>query len=217
MTVIDGQLDIFDLLSPEPVAEWSGELALPATPGDVGTFHDPGHPEAIYDAQQAWRSKYSVENGNFRFYRGWATYSESSGAESSHHTLLFNAGLSCHHFVGDECSCVNWYLSRIYCDGCNWWSGIHGSGKKAVHEYLDHCWPGWRDLPVIESKMKGYSYAYDFPADYPEAWKIAGAPMLDCRGNTKTGTRDVPGANPFGGYKVAVIQDCKQHNQKGEK
>ncbi len=214
MTTIDGQLSIFDLLEPKPV---SIPLSAFKRVSDAGTFFNPGTPEALEEALEAFRANHTKRGMRWKTYVGWQTHYETSGVGSAHKSAKFDSYLSCHHMVDEWCSCVKWHVSRIYCDGCKWWSGIHVSANNATHDFLDHCWPGWRDLPALEGKRIGYGEKFEFPPDYPKEFMITGAPILDCRGNSRTATRDVPGANEFGGYRVAITQDCKQHNQKGKK
>lgn len=214
MIAIQGQMNIFDLLQEQPRVDIT-HLMNPAA--DAGNFFDPGTPEALENALEAFRADHKSRGFKWKAYVGWHTYHESSGNGSAHHSAMYHSGLHCHHYVEDWCSCVKWYITRMYCDGCKWWSSIHVSANDAVHEFLDHCWPGWRDLPVMEGKRVGYETKFEFPDDYPKDFMVTGAPMLDCRGNSRTATRDIPGANKFGGYRVAITQDCQIHNQKGEK
>lgn len=211
--MIAGQLDIFDLIETDKPTVIPLDALKPVI--DAGTFHHPGTPEALEEKLLAFREDHKKRGFRWKTYVGWATYYETSGVGSDHKSAKFSSILHCPHNVEDWCSCVKWHVSRVYCAGCNWWSGIHVSTSDAVHEYLDHCWPGWRDLPVLEGKTVGYQKKFNLPADYPKEFMVTGAPLLDCRGNSRTATRDVPGGNQFGGYQVAMSQDCEQHNQKG--
>lgn len=209
MTIIDGQTDIFDLLNHQPPTII---MSMP----DAGTFTRPGDLQAMYERREAHYRDHHVMKGNWRPYRGWETRS-ASGKGSEHVAEGFSANLRCNYHSGIECYCVGTYVYRVYCHGCETWTGIYGKENEAWEAHLDACWLGWRDLPVVESKTSGYSYKYNYPENYPAKFKTPGAPIRDCRGNTKYGTRHVPGTEPFGGVKVGIIRDCKLHNQKGEK
>lgn len=216
MIAIDGQMDLFDLLASEADSGWSGELILPPTPGDIGTFLHPGDLEAMYDAKLAHRREFNVNKGNWKPYRGWSAQ-EASGKDSAHQATCYDAELRCSSHWGKGCQCVGSLVYRVYCHDCEHWTGIYEDGNQAWEAHLDHCWTGWRDLPVLESKVVSYSYKHTPPADYPAKFLQPGAPIRDCRGLTKYATRHVPGHNQYGGVMVGVIRDCKQHNQKGEK
>ncbi|MHC6175438.1 DUF6349 family protein [Glutamicibacter sp. X7] len=201
---MDGQMELLDLLEPEPTV----------ITGDPGTFAMPGDLEAMAQAKDAHFEKFNVHRGNWRPYRGW-TPSSGTGQGSEHLAAAFNADLRCHASHKDArrpCHCVGGYYYRVYCFGCNHWTGIYDRENGAWEEHLDHCWPGWRDLPVIEAtpnESGGYKYA--MPDNYPPDWMVPGAPTRDCRGLSKVATRHVPAGNQFGGVKTAVIQECKQH------
>jgi hypothetical protein len=107
-------------------------------------------------------------------------------------------------------------LYRIYCAGCNAWTGVHEDENAAAEDHLDRCWAGWRALPVIESTMKQTGgYNYPMPEDYPTEWQVPGAPIRECRGRTRYGTRHVPGGSPYGGYKTAVLRGCSGTHRNG--
>jgi len=209
MMTIDGQLDIFELLT-------DGELVPTEVVLGAGSFMFPGDFEAMYNQKKAWHAEYHVDKGNWRPYRGW-TSNQFDGKDSAHLAESFDADLRCQHSRRRECSCVGSLVYRVYCHGCGHWTGIHADENLAWEEHLDHCWPGWRDLPVLESKQVGYGYKWDIPADYPTPFQQPGAPIRDCRGSGPFAGRHVPRSNQFGGLKVAVFQDCKQHNQKSDK
>ena len=90
-------------------------------------------------------------------------------------------------------------LYRVYCEGCGNVSAIHDTENAAVEDYLDQCWHGWRDLPIITAKPKDDGgHRFKLPEGYPEAFTIDGAPVRTSR--TPGATRHVPGRSPFGGY-----------------
>lgn len=204
MKHMDGQTDLLELMI-QPV----GTQSL-----DVGTLNEPGNLDDMVDAKRAHFQEFNVDNGNWKPYRGlqgtWVT-----GHRSDHHAQCFDADLRCQHYWRNPCQCVGSLVYRVYCAGCDWWGSIHDKENRATEEYLDHCWPGWRELPVIESTMKpngGYTYA--FPSDYPAEWQVPGSPIRTCRGADTIGGRHVPGRSPYGGVDAAVIRKCKKHGEK---
>jgi len=167
------------------------------------------HPDQFDYAAPCYRSWVGDE---FRMYRGWhETRTGRNAYGTPHPTVMYYADLRCNHYRTD-CYCVGDLYYRAYCVGCEWWTPITDGENIAAGLILDHCWPGWRDLPTVESKPNA-KFGYDFalPADYPAEWQVPGAPVKECRDNTKTGTRHVPSRSPWGGYATAVTRECEAH------
>ena len=200
---IEGQLTIFDVLTEAPAI----------MEGDPGTFLHPGDFEAMHDQKNAWHDEYNVHNHNWRPYRGW-TPNSINGKDSAHVAQSFDADLRCQHYWRTPCECVGQLVYRVYCYGCEYWTGIHGNENEAWEEHLDHCWPGWRELPILESKQVGYGYQWAFPDNYPTKFKQAGAPLKDCRGVGPLASRHVPAGNTFGGLRLAAFQPCDKHTNR---
>lgn len=114
------------------------------------------------------------------------------GTSTRHSVWVMCAELRCDHF-SEPCYCVGGCLTRVYCSDCRWWSAPSHDEGDAVRAYHDHCWPGWRNLPVLSAADK-------LTDDYPEEWKVPGAPVVTTR--PPIGTRNVPGRSPFGGYDM---------------
>lgn len=204
---MDGQLDIFELLKPE-----SPTIDLDALTGFTMAELHPDEFDAI---ALAWREAYQEKPWNeWRMFPGWDESQTGRNAIGTPHpTFTYTASILCSHWRettaanrAGYCQCVKGMCYRIYCVGCEWWTPVADDENEAAELMLDHCWPGWRELPVIEGKQS---------ADYPSEWQAPGAPIRECRGLTKYATRHVPGGSPYGGYRTAVIRDCKQHNKEG--
>ena len=213
---LPGQLDLLSLLE-EPTAEPMDRSQL------VGwTFYETD-PDKLDAYHRAWVDfHHALPHGEWKGFPGW--HEEMTGrnaaAGSPHPSFTYWADLRCRHWLEATaeqrsrgyCQCVGKHmLYRVYCSGCDWWTPTFDRENLAVEAYLDRCWPGWRELPVLESRTKGYDYLFTYPDGYPEEFKTPGSPIRDCRGQTKWGTRHVAGGSPFGGYKVAVVQDCEVH------
>lgn len=205
MTIFGEQLDAFELMY--PVETMPDDVA----PGDIRLLLNPVSLELMFDAREAHFREFNVNKGNWKPYRGLSPQAVS-GRESEHPAQSFDSDLRCQHY-GRGCSCVGSLVYRAYCHECGHWTGIYDHENKAWEEHLDHCWPGWRDLPVLEGKRVGFGYEFTYPDDYPESFKVTGAPILDCRGDSTMGGKHVAGHSPFGGVKVGVIQDCQIHSQ----
>ena len=203
---ITGQTSIFDLL--EVKAPTEDQLAVVDGPG---TFWKPGNLQAMWEAREAHFNKFRGTHGEeWQPYRGWDA-DETCSKDSDHYAQVFDANLGCRHFGTAGCYCVGGFIYRAYCHGCQWWGPIRASANAAWEAQLDHCWPGWRDLPVIEASTSGYSYTYHVPKDYPAEWQVPGAPTKDCRGLTNISTRHVPAGNQYGGLKLGISQECDKH------
>lgn len=215
--MITGQLDMFALLKPEVAT-----VDLSALVGFTFRETDPDVLDAIH---LAWSTAYhELPHTQWRMFPGWreSQVARSLGTSNPHPTFVYAADLRCRHWTqatcaereANPCLCVGKeMISKAYCVSCDWWTPVTARENDAVELHLDHCWPGWRDLPVIESSMnpKG-GYKFDLPATYPQEWQTPGAPVRECRGMTRYGTRHVPMASPFGGYKTAVVRECVAHN-----
>lgn len=105
---------------------------------------------------------------------------------------------------------------RAVCEDCGWHTPIFvGRDRNLEAMWLDHAFPGWRDLPVIaESVPERPSTAAD-KAKYarwlarveenePDGWGRPGAPIITRPGDT-VATRSVPGRSPWGGFDVAQL------------
>ena len=97
------------------------------------------------------------------------------------------------------------------CSVCSW-QAITDDENTAVEAWHDHAMPGWRDLPTLPSKLRGHMGTRKmtpaleawFDANYPENFRVPGAPILTDRGGS--GMRHVPDYSPYGGF------DLSDHN-----
>lgn len=214
--MITGQMDMLELLRPEVVA--------PDIDGLTGFMFRETGPDVLDRINLAWSTAYhDLPHNEWRMFPGWrASHTgQNLGKDNPHPSFIYSADMRCRHWTqascaereANPCQCVgNDMVHKAYCSGCNWWTPIARDENSAVEMHLDHCWPGWRELPVVESKMKptgGYTFA--IPDTYPDGWKAPGSPIRECRGMTRYGTRHVPMGSPFGGYKTAVVRECEAH------
>lgn len=205
---------IDDLLHEEHVAalpEWTG---MPL--GQLVT--DYHHPDEL-DA--AWRRWIEI-NGHFDSIhrsRMWHRSYTSPHARIGNHTIdLYDVDLRCKAGLHDEhratlglgriCQCVGTTVTQAICAECSW---HHiGTEREVIEAWHDHAFPGWRDLPVLPTKLRGTMGGTKMTpkleewleANYPAEFRIPGAPILTTR--EKFGTRSVPGYSPFGGYDLSV-------------
>ena len=104
--------------------------------------------------------------------------------------------------------------TRAVCADCGWHTPIITEpGRNLQAMWLDHAYPGWRDLPVIPelspertssaaSQAKYARWLERVEDLYPDGWGIPGAPIITRAGDTVS-TRSVPGRSPWGGFDVA--------------
>lgn len=190
------QLDIFTVLEANERAERTAHLPRAFTDSTKFTAAE------LADAYEAWAD----ENGRFdcvRRSRMWhPAFCEPFGVDQPHSAWVMQADLRCDHY-GETCCCVTGYLYRVYCPDCQWWTQPTEGEGGAVRSYHDHCWPGWRELPVLT--RPNLDRKPKLPSDYPQEWQVPGAPIRTHR--TGIGTRNVPGYSPFGGYDM-TDPDC---------
>lgn len=221
MTIV--QLDLLDLLAEE-------EATTKAATGPIPWRHVPGFTQEhltldeIHRRITLWTDS-DANQGDPKIYpdgrREWIRYHGWREAMWNNHNPRSLHPAHC--FVSDtRCMghgtmsntdpdgahhCVGAYLYRIYCSACDWWTPPIDGENPVTEAYADHCWPGWRNLPPVRVTPKGMDHVWHFPDDYPEEWKVPGAPTLDDRG-PHGGTRHVPPGTyrtPFGGHSMSSV------------
>lgn len=123
--------------------------------------------------------------------------------------ILLDAELRCDHY-GDSCQCVGNLLYRAACLHCTFEGTIRDSENAASEDAQDHCFPGWRDLPIVaqvpeygsgaSGKKAMTNWIAKVETLYPTGWLQEGGPIRTRR--TAPGTRHVPLRTPFGGYDM---------------
>ncbi|GAA1681205.1 hypothetical protein GCM10010977_32300 [Citricoccus zhacaiensis] len=219
-TAVVGQLDALQLLT---------EL-LPTPTGPAEGFRLELTPAELAELEDQWRADYGRLRGDaWRPWRGWRLdlTSVNGGKGHPHASAMFTADLrSARLFravaaqrqsIRERLQDVGGYYHRVWCDGCQWWSGVHEAEADAVAEYLDHCWPGWDALPVLCPGKSPDKPRYLVPDDYPAAWQAAGAPWRDCRHSAAATRSHSSAAGPFDsaspGYSIGVANPECPHYQ----
>lgn len=187
------QIDLFDLLT----------LEEPIT-APLGFTTDVYSPEELIKSADRWRA----EHGNMGLWEKshmWHCTGYNFGNNrtivGNHPTAIMTSDTRCDHYGPKHCACVGDLLYRALCEGCGHTTAIHTSENAAVEDHLDHCWPGWRNLPTLT--RTGQDGAWKIPNDYPTEWQVPGAPVRTLR--QPMGTRHVPGRSPFGGYDAGIL------------
>lgn len=202
----DSQLDLFAEIE---AAEAELRLAQAPTLFDTaerGVF-------ARLEMFEQWVAEY----GNFgckRLSHGWRpTYTSFRGDRPEPtdrcRPILLDAELRCDHY-GDSCLCVGDLLYRAACLHCTFEGTIRDCENAASEDAQDHCFPGWRDLPIVaqvpeygsgaSGKKAMTNWIAKVETLYPTGWLQEGGPIRTRR--TAPGTRHVPLRTPFGGYDM---------------
>lgn len=191
---IDGQLDIFAVIDAADREERAGDLPihfttdLTLTPGDFET------------AMQIYVDRHGLMGCLPNSHMWHRAIVGPYGNRGPHSAYALTADLRCKHYWREPCLCPGDLVDRIYCADCQWWTGIYTKASTAAVEYLDHCWAGWRDLPVLAEPKP--EKPIKIPKDYPEEWNIPGAPILIDGGPDRLAA--VWGRSPLGGYDVSL-------------
>lgn len=175
-------LDILDVITAEPTA----------APQTYTTATD-WTPAQLDEAYEALCKRAEVEGtrcGIRLWSHMWATSFATRPTRGAHPMEVVSAHLGCECPRGTDCQCVTALVYRAWCRDCAHWTAIRDDESAAVVELHDHCWPGWRELPVGAT------------ADRGPHWEQAGAPIITER--APHGTRAVAGYSPYGGYDLAA-------------
>lgn len=111
-------------------------------------------------------------------------------------------------FIGWE-----WHLGsglikyRPRCNTCGWRiPGRYERHTDAVEAALDHAWPSWRELPVLEPvpsfSQPDEEWKAAALAVYPKGWLEAGGPVKTLAGDPSLRHRQY--GSPWGGFEVAA-------------
>ncbi len=138
---------------------------------------------------------------------GW---SKSSMADTCI-PITLSAYLGCdHRSRPKQCFCVGRGVYRSFCRGCGWHSEVADDENDAVLLGLDHCFPGWREDPIVPSapyeagpKRRTRLTWEAKVAELHGTERPDGYPMITQRG-PRGGWRAVPGRSLWGGYDVAA-------------
>jgi len=192
------------------------DAAVEATPDWTGaplhfttTYYPPAELDAAVDHWQFLHAN-DKTHVNSRMWRRSITVPESN-ALAEHGFVLYTTDLRCepwkHADKHERCECLGDLMYQAVCPSCHW-SGIADHENDAVEAWHDHALPGWRDLPIVPSRLRmtdkdGLSKAARswIVAHYPTSMQVPGAPIITER--RPYGTRHVPGRSPWGGYDLS--------------
>lgn len=130
---------------------------------------------------------------------------------SGHGFVLYTADLRCEPWKyaeeHEDCSCFGALMYQAVCEPCAW-NAITDSENGAVEMWHDHALTGWRELPIVPSRLRRNDSSKLAKAtqrwvteQYPTSMQVPGAPIITER--QRFGTRHVPGRSPWGGYDLS--------------
>lgn len=147
--------------------------------------------------EAAWE-EYIRRNGHFdcialsHMWHAAITMGNANTDTLGHDLWVLSAETRCAHYWRDRCSCVGSHLYQAVDNACQW--HVIGSESEVVEAWHDHAWPGWRELPIVDDASK-------LPTDYPEEWRVPGAPVITARDSMAR--RHVNGRSPWRGFDMS--------------
>jgi len=188
----------------EAAPEWSGAPLHFTT-----AYYSPGDLDAAFKHWQFLHA-HDKTHINSRMWRRSITVPESDQV-AGHGFALYTTDLRCepwkHTGKQEGCTCVGELMYQAICAPCEW-NGIAGRENDAVEMWHDHALPGWRDLPIVPSRLRmmdkdklSKSARQWISEHYPTSMQVPGAPIITER--RPYGTRHVPGRSPWGGYDLS--------------
>ena len=130
----------------------------------------------------------------------------------------------------ERCQCVGELVHMCVCDPCGW--NAMGEAGDARRAWLDHAWPGWRNLPIIPAELtppfggalipkngspnrgdvKAGRLAHEWATEhFPPEWQVTGAPAIAYARPERHGMRGViERYAPFGGFLVYEKENREQ-------
>lgn len=188
----------------EAAPEWTGAPLHFTT-----AYYPPGELDAAFEHWQFLHA-HDKTHVNSRMWHRSITVPESDRI-AGHGFVLYTTDLRCEPWKHAEkhggCTCLGDLMYQAICEPCAW-NGITDSENDAVEMWHDHALPGWRELPIVPSRLRmmdkdGLSKAARnwIGEHYPKSMQIPGAPIITER--RPYGTRHVPGRSPWGGYDLS--------------
>jgi hypothetical protein len=185
------------------------------------------YPPAEFDAAlDHWMFLHAHDNThvNSRMWRQSITVPDNTQVKR-HGFALYTTDLRCepwkHSDRHESCLCVGDLMYQAICEPCEW-NVITDHENAAVELWHDHALPGWRELPIVPSRLRmmdkgrmSMSTKKWIDEHYPKSMQVPGAPMITER--RPFGTRHVPGRSPWGGYDISHTAVDPDHIVEGAK
>lgn len=190
------------------------EAALESTPEWRGAplhFTTVYYPPAELDAAlDHWMFLHAHDKTHVNMWRHSITVPDNAQV-AGHGFALYTTDLRCepwkHSDRHESCLCVGDLMCQTICEPCEW-NAITDHENGAVELWHDHALPGWRELPIVPSRLRAMDKdrmskaTRRWIAEHdPNAMQVPGAPMVTER--RPFGTRHVPGRSPWGGYDIS--------------
>lgn len=169
------------------------------------------YPPAELDAAlDHWMFLHAHDKTHGQMWRHSITVADNAQV-ARHGFALYTTDLRCepwkHADRHESCQCVGDLMYQAICEPCEW-NAITDHENDAVEMWHDHALPGWRELPIVPSRLRmmdkdGLSKAAKkwIGEHYPKSMQVPGAPIITER--RPYGTRHVPNRSPWGGYDLS--------------
>jgi len=188
-------------------------------------FTTVSYPPAELDAAlDHWMFLHAHDKTHVNMWRHSITVPDNAQV-AGHDFALYTTDLRCepwkHADRHESCQCVGDLMYQAICEPCEW-NAITDHENVAVELWHDHALPGWRELPIVPSRLRmtdkdGLSKAAKkwIGEHYPKSMQVPGAPIITER--RPYGTRHVPNRSPWGGYDLShtavdpdrIVEDAK--------
>ena len=190
------------------------EAAVESTPEWRGAplhFTTVYYPPAELDAAlDQWMFLHAHDKTHVNMWRHSITVPDNAQV-AGHGFALYTTDLRCepwkHSDRHESCQCVGDLMYQAICEPCEW-NAITDHENVAVELWHDHALPGWRELPIVPSRLRAMDTDRMSKATknwiaehYPKSMQVPGTPMITER--RPFGTRHVPGRSPWGGYDIS--------------
>lgn len=136
------------------------EAAVESTPEWRGAplhFTTVYYPPAELDAAlDHWMFLHAHDKTHVNMWRHSITVPDNAQV-AGHGFALYTTGLRCepwkHADRHESCQCVGDLMYQAICEPCEW-NAITDHENVAVELWHDHALPGWRELPIVPSRLR---------------------------------------------------------------
>jgi hypothetical protein len=202
--------------SPFDIEGMIHEAAVEAAPQWTGAplhFTTTYYPPAELDAAfEHWQFLHRLDKSHTQSRMWQRAITVPADVDVGEHAFeFFSADLRCEPWKHDKphggCLCVGDLSYMAICEP-HGWHVITGDENSSVEGWHDHAFPGWRDLPIVPSRLRmmdkdrlSKAAATWIREHYPKSMQLIGAPIITER--RPFGTRHLPGRSPWGGYDIS--------------
>lgn len=167
---------------------------------------------AYQDDFDAWTDQYG-HMGSLAVSHAWTpqfAYSRRAQLQPTEvcTPVMLTSDTRCDHYR-QNCFCLGDLLYRTACRHCGWHSPIAAREQVAVLDGLDHCYPGWRESPVVSEYPAGATkgtkahIAWESKVRAAYGDRPTGWPVITDR-DDPTSRRVIGNRSPWGGHEITI-------------